>query len=87
LAGDANLDASVDTSDFNILAANFNALGANWLTADFNGDTIVDTLDFNALAANFGQNTTPQLGASLVPEPQAFALIGLALVCFRRSGR
>src|SRR5206468_4224126 len=47
LGGDANLDGTVDTIDFNILASNFSNTGANWLVGDFNADTSVDTLDFN----------------------------------------
>src|SRR5262249_9032927 len=51
--GDANLDKTVDTSDFNILAANFGGTGKRWSQGDFNYDGACDTLDFNALAANF----------------------------------
>jgi phospholipase/lecithinase/hemolysin len=89
LAGDANLDALVDTTDFNLLASNFNATGANWLQADFNADMVVDTLDFNALAANFGQATPPQSAGALgtaVPEPSApLILMICAALATRRS--
>jgi Big-like domain-containing protein/dockerin type I repeat protein len=52
LMGDANHDASVDTTDFNILAAHF-SLSGNYGDADFNYDGTVDTTDFNLLASNF----------------------------------
>jgi subtilase family serine protease len=56
LTGDANHDRSVDTLDFNALAANFGGTGKNWSQADFNYDGTVDTLDFNALASQFGKS-------------------------------
>jgi hypothetical protein len=57
LLGDANHDGVVNTSDFSILAANFNsATGMSAATGDFNGDGIVNAEDFEELAANYGQN-------------------------------
>ena len=53
LAADANRDRSVDTSDFNILAANFGSSGKTFADGDFNYDGAVDSIDFNILAANF----------------------------------
>jgi hypothetical protein len=80
-SGDANLDGTVDTLDFNALAGHFGGNGEHWSHADFNYDGVVDTLDFNALAGNFGQ-TLPAgeaIGAtSLVAEPAALA----TLLCF-----
>ena len=90
-AGDANLDGTVDTLDFNALAGNFGGTGKVWTQADFNYDGVVDTLDFNNLAANFGQQLSTQAGAgALVPEPAtaAFAACGFeALVTAHRRKR
>jgi dockerin type I repeat protein len=67
--GDANLDGTVDTIDFNLLAASFSQTGKVWFSGDFNYDGSVDTTDFNLLASNFSQTlSAPALG-SLVPEP------------------
>jgi autotransporter-associated beta strand protein len=86
--GDANLDGTVDTLDFNSLAANFGGTNKVWNQADFNYDGVVDTLDFNNLAANFGKaNPQPDAGVSsssssigsLVPEPASAAMALLAL--------
>ena len=55
LAADANLDATVDTLDFNLLATNFGQSGKDWTNGDFTYNSTVDTLDFNLLATNFGQ--------------------------------
>jgi hypothetical protein len=61
-AGDANLDGSVDTLDFNLLASNFSQSGKRWFNGDFDYDSAVDTIDFNLLAANFSE---------IVPAPAA----------------
>jgi hypothetical protein len=89
-SGDANLDGGVDTSDFNLLAANFNGSSKRWYQGDFNYDNAVDTLDFNALASNFGQALpAPAMAASLIPEPSSCAtilsLLGLLSCARRRS--
>jgi hypothetical protein len=82
--GDANLDDSVDTVDFNLLASNFSGTNKAWSDADFNYDTIVDTVDFNLLASNFGQSIPAQPLTALVPEPIGVpALMGLLPLIMR----
>jgi fibronectin-binding autotransporter adhesin len=97
--GDANLDGNVNTTDFNLVAANFGATsGARWFHGDFNYDGAVSTTDFNLLASNFGasvatpEGTEPQEGAgalgALVPEPTSLALVGCSMVAlFHRRRR
>jgi hypothetical protein len=58
LLGDANLDGTVNGSDFSIVAANFGLGVTNWDEGNFLYGTSVNGSDFSALAANFG------LGAS-----------------------
>ncbi len=55
LLGDANLDGSVNGSDFSILAANFGLGRTNWDQGNFLFSSSVNGSDFSALAANFGQ--------------------------------
>ena len=55
LVGDANLDGTVNGSDFSILAANFGLGHTNWDQGDFLYGSSVNGSDFSALAANFGQ--------------------------------
>jgi autotransporter-associated beta strand protein len=55
LLGDANLDGTVNGSDFSILAANFGTGHTNWDQGNFLFSTSVNGSDFSALAANFGQ--------------------------------
>jgi hypothetical protein len=84
---DANLDGTVDTLDFNSLAANFGGTNRIWSQADFNYDGVVDTLDFNALAANFGFTVPADQGGALVPEPDCIAVLALALSGFATGRR
>jgi hypothetical protein len=86
--GDANLDGTVNLTDFNTLAANFGQLGRYWWQADFTFDGNVNLIDFNRLAANFGLSAGPDgvVGpddwaalAAAVPEPTiAAVLFGVA---------
>ena len=81
LEGDADGDKDIDITDFNILASNFDDIGANsdtndWTTADFDLDGDIDITDFNFLAANFadtGYISGPAGGQ--VPEPTAIMLL------------
>ena len=68
VAGDADLSGSIDTIDFNLVAANFSGTGRTFTQGDFNFDSSVDTIDFNLLASNFG---------SSLPAPAAAARPGL----------
>ena len=59
IPGDANLDGTVNATDFNLLAGHFNQTSQNWLTGDFNGDGVVNASDFDLLAANYGTSLQP----------------------------
>jgi hypothetical protein len=84
--GDANLDGTVNLSDFNALASNFGTTGKVWTQGDFNYDGTVNLSDFNLLAGNFGlaalgHEPTPQDWSNLaaaVPEPGCISLMSLA---------
>lgn len=52
--GDANLDGSVNGSDFALLAGNFGRTGRGWSLGNFNGDDSVNGTDFALLAGHFG---------------------------------
>jgi hypothetical protein len=68
LAGDANHDAVVDTTDLGILATNWNTTGKTFSQGDFNYDGRVDVADFRILAANW-QKTPSGALASSAPMP------------------
>ena len=85
MRGDVNLDGSVDISDFNTLATNYdpwNNLPENhWAEGNFDGDTDVDIRDFNALIKNFSP-----LGYANLPAVQASAVTTKA-VTYTRNAR
>ena len=61
LAGDANHDGTVNTSDFAAMANNFNAFGGTSLSqGDVNGDGRVNAMDFNLIATRFGASLSSQ---------------------------
>jgi beta-glucanase (GH16 family) len=55
LLGDANLDGSVNGTDFAILSANFGQSATRWDEGNFNYHSSINGEDFSALAGNFGQ--------------------------------
>jgi hypothetical protein len=85
LLGDANMDGSVGFNDLLTLAANYNTnTGMRWASGDFTYDNAVGFSDLLALAANYNSTVTGtfagdwSLAQSLIPEPAALTLIGLA---------
>jgi hypothetical protein len=88
VVGDASLDGTVSSADFNQFVAGYGKLtGARWTQGDFNADGKVTTLDFNVLAGQFGQSlSAPALG-SVVPEPATVSLLFAGLTVMRRRPR
>ncbi len=74
LVGDADLNGSVEVSDFNIWNGRKFTSSNAWCQADFNADGVVDVPDFNSWNSNKFQSSSP----AAVPEPGAFGLICLA---------
>jgi len=72
LLGDANLDGTVNGSDFSILAANFGLGVTNWDQGNFLYSSSVNGSDFSALAANFGQGDN---GADTLVSPADLAAL------------
>jgi GH25 family lysozyme M1 (1,4-beta-N-acetylmuramidase) len=84
--GDANLDGTTNSSDFNTLLSNYAKTAQRWSKGDFNFDGRIDTIDFNLLASNFGSGVpAPALGA-VVPEPATLgSAVLLCLLGIRRE--
>ncbi len=72
LLGDANLDGTVNGSDFSVLAANFGLGVTNWDQGNFLYGSSVNGSDFSALAANFGQGDS---GAAATVTPADIAAL------------
>ncbi|MCG8615599.1 MAG: TIGR03790 family protein [Desulfobacterales bacterium] len=91
LAGDADLDQMVNSSDLALLTINFLESGG-WSEGDFNGDGLVNPSDLAIMTLNFGM-TNPALdpgGGSgtnaVVPEPELglwMLIAGVALLARR----
>lgn len=93
LAGDANLDGTVNLTDLLSLLNSYGETGQDWADGDFNYDGSVNLSDLLILLNNYGQSTS--VGAtglsassvSAVPEPQVlgiFLVSGLGLLSRRR---
>lgn len=54
VAGDVNLDGTVDLADFAVVKSRFNAIAASRLEGDLDGDHRVDLADFSVLRSSFG---------------------------------
>lgn len=74
LAGDANLDGTVDYLDLGALAASYRDSNCFWEDGDFTGDGLVDHLDLGALAGNYRRSISPSL-PNEAPEPGTLALL------------
>ena len=75
----------VNTSDFNLLAANFGQPGTGWFGSDFNYDGAVNTTDFNLLASRFGTTLPPAPAArfsvaAVPPHSEGPSLFGDRLI-------
>ena len=84
LAGDANLDGTVDSTDLNNLALNWRQDVALWTAGDFTADGVVNSADLNALALNWRQSIpTAASSKASVPETSTMLLfvVGFPLIC------
>ena len=87
LSADGNRDRKVDSSDLNVLAANFGTANRTFAQGnfDYGTDGLVSSIDFNVLAAHFGRSiaaaptllpaTRPQSYRKEFPEIRLDALI------------
>ncbi len=90
LAGDANLDGTVNFDDLLELAASYNQVGRSWSQGDATYDGTVNFDDLLKLAANYNQAITGSFGGdwsfsrAAIPEPAVAAMtIGLATLLRR----
>jgi len=82
--GDGNLDGTVDGQDFIAWNARKFTGSLLWSEGNFNGDGFVDGQDF--ILWN-GNKFTSSDGFSVVPEPGAALLLGLAVLGLARNRR
>jgi hypothetical protein len=82
LAGDVNLDRTVNITDFAVLAANFNQT-SRWSLGDFNYSGTTEIGDFALLASSFNRSIPTSIPRANVPEPAVTALLAMATVLRR----
>ena len=80
LAGDANLDGTVNVVDLNSLGVNWQSATGAWSAGDFNADNMVNVGDLNRLGVNWQQSIPLAAANSAVPEPSAITLVLLSIV-------
>lgn len=84
LPGDADVNGTVNISDFALLAANFNR-PSRWFAGDFNYDAQTTLGDFALLAQRFNQSVDAAPSARNVPEPSITIFLSLGLFANRRK--
>jgi hypothetical protein len=100
LPGDANLDGTVNFTDFSTLLQNYNLpVTGGFEAADFNNDGVVNFTDFSTILQNYnltlgaagpvtpGAQIAAEVGGSSVPEPASLgmlALVGVGALARRR---
>lgn len=86
LVGDADLDGSVDVTDFNFWNANKFTSTGKWTLGDFNADGVTDVGDFNDWNSSKFQSADG--AAAAVPEPGCIGsmLFCSAVLLYRRRG-
>ena len=81
LAGDANLDGTVDLTDLSTVLNNFGQTTANWTGGNFDGATTIDLTDLSDVLNNFGKtlSTASVMGSPTLslatPEPGSLAML------------
>lgn len=88
LAGDSDLDGSIDAIDLNNLALKWRQNVALWSGGDFTADGMVNAAHLNSLALEWRQAIPMASSANApVPEPSAMLLSVLGLVLVWRRPR
>ena len=82
IVGDANLDGSVDASDFNVWNSHKFSNGTAWCSGDFNADATTDASDFNIWNENKFSSATAS-----VPEPNVLPLFLVTFLMIARKRR
>ena len=78
--GDANLDGSVNASDLNKLALNWQSSVTGWSLGDFTADGQANAADLNQLALNWRKGEIAAAATAPVPEPAGVLLLAVGLV-------
>jgi hypothetical protein len=90
LAGDANMDGTVNINDLSKVLTNYDKSGMTWSEGDFSGDGIVNITDLSKVLTNYDKSVSSSaVGITAVPEPATMPLLLIlaALAVMRAIGR
>ena len=76
IAGDADLNGTVNGADLNTVLSNFNQTGMTWSQGDFDYNGTVNGADLNTVLSNFNQHLSV---SGAVPEPSTLLLAAAGL--------
>jgi hypothetical protein len=80
MAGDTDLDGTINVADLTALLNNYNKTGMAWENGDFNSDGIVNVADLTALLNNYNKTYGGVVAGAAVPEPGTLALLATGLL-------
>jgi hypothetical protein len=83
LAGDSNLDGSVNATDLNELSGNWQKMSNRWSEGDFTASGFVDAGDLNKIGMNWLTAIPSAASPESVPEPATFTLLLLGIMATR----
>jgi rhamnogalacturonan endolyase len=67
VAGDTNLDGSVDLADYNTVLAHYNGTGQSWTSGSFDYSGSVGLADYNTILSNYNQTLANFLPSTSAP--------------------
>ena len=93
IAGDTNVDGSVDLTDLSTVLNNFGSSTLAWTSGNFDGASTIDLTDLSDVLNNFGASNPSANGliagglASAAPEPSSLLMLGIGgVLVLRRRG-
>ena len=87
LAGDANLDGSINSADLNKVGLNWQQAQNRFSEGDFNGSGLVDAADLNAIGLRWQDSIALAASSAAVPEPASALMLVIGLVALAVRGR
>jgi hypothetical protein len=83
LAGDANLDGTVDISDLSKVLTNYDKTSMAWALGDFNNDGTVDISDLSKVLTNYDKSVgSSAAGLKVVPEPASIVMLAMLVTLY-----
>jgi hypothetical protein len=82
MAGDANLDGTVNINDLSKVLTNYDKTGMQWADGDFDGGGTVNINDLSKVLTNYDKTASAAAGIHAVPEPSTLLLLAIGLIAY-----